>query len=319
LDPLLAEFARALLPEGARVVTPTRAVAAALTGRRVDAQVSDLAALPSGRAGVLALLADELSHAGEGAEGLVAETARVLRPGGLLLVSAVGAVWAEQQAGRAGGPGRGRAPRTFTAEALAATLGHAGYTIEGRYAPGAATRLTGATPRFEASADRLPGLLDAAERVVAVARRYASAHERSRSFFASLPRKVVAAAVICRDARGDLLVVHDTFKQGWTIPGGVVDADEDPRAAATREAYEETGLRVTVGDLLGVFSAMRPDRLVFVFAGGADPGEPSPVHGHEIDQVAWVPVPDALRVLAPHVAEQVRRCLSTPGGVWPEA
>ena len=287
------------------VVTPSAAVAQALAPvtRAVVARVEEQ---PTGSADAVALLADEISVAGDHAEGLLAAAVASVRPGGLVAVSARGAV--------ASAPG---ALRTFRSDELRRALGHCGVDVDLLCAPGAAAAIRGAALAYDPDLDVVPGVLDAAPNILAVGRAPRSGAERSAIFFSTLPRKVVASGVLCRDAQGRVLVVHDTFKQYWTIPGGVVDADEDPRTGAVREAWEEAGVRVEGGALLGVFTASWPDRMVLVYdaapvAGAEDRG--GPLHTHEIDAVAWLPLDEALQRLTPHVAEQVRHCLDNPGG-----
>ena len=46
---------------------------------------------------------------------------------------------------------------------------------------------------------------------------------------------------------------HPPIRGQWSIPGGVLEVGEMVREAAVREAREETGLGVEVGELLGVY------------------------------------------------------------------
>jgi 8-oxo-dGTP diphosphatase len=47
---------------------------------------------------------------------------------------------------------------------------------------------------------------------------------------------------------------HDIFgPDTWGLPAGFLEHNESPRQAAAREAEEETGLRVEVGGLFGVY------------------------------------------------------------------
>ncbi|MGH3701702.1 MAG: NUDIX domain-containing protein [Pseudonocardiaceae bacterium] len=70
------------------------------------------------------------------------------------------------------------------------------------------------------------------------------------SFYDSLPRKLIAAAILLFNVEGQVLLVEPTYKPHWDLPGGVVEADESPRAAAHREIAEELSLHCVPGRLL---------------------------------------------------------------------
>ncbi|MGE5278503.1 MAG: NUDIX hydrolase [Acidobacteriota bacterium] len=73
------------------------------------------------------------------------------------------------------------------------------------------------------------------------------------------PRLTVDSFV--RDRRGRLLLVQrgrPPYEGRWGLPGGFCEWKETTENCCRRETLEETGLRVRVGRLLGVYS--KPDR-----------------------------------------------------------
>jgi ADP-ribose pyrophosphatase YjhB (NUDIX family) len=61
-----------------------------------------------------------------------------------------------------------------------------------------------------------------------------------------------ASAVVIRD--GELLLIRRADFKLWTLPGGQVEAGESVAQAAIREVYEETGLRVALTALVGIYA-----------------------------------------------------------------
>ncbi len=67
--------------------------------------------------------------------------------------------------------------------------------------------------------------------------------------------------VVVPSEEGRVLLIRrasDPYEGQWALPGGFVEVGETLEAAATREAEEETGLKVEVVRLVGVYS--EPDR-----------------------------------------------------------
>ena len=79
---------------------------------------------------------------------------------------------------------------------------------------------------------------------------------------AGLPAIPVSAGALIWDRAGRLLILKPTYKSGWTIPGGVMEADgETPWEACRREVAEECGLQAGAGRLVCMdFRRPRPGK-----------------------------------------------------------
>jgi ADP-ribose pyrophosphatase YjhB (NUDIX family) len=107
---------------------------------------------------------------------------------------------------------------------------------------------------------------------------------------------VLAAGMILRDGDRYCLVrrAHDPGRGLWSFPGGFVDLDEEPEAAAIREVREETGYPAVIDALLGLFTSIGPAGkrvAIAVYAGhipaGAAAGRPVEPGSEEVAAIAW--------------------------------
>ena len=108
--------------------------------------------------------------------------------------------------------------------------------------------------------------------------------------------KVAAVCVVARD--GKVLMIRRGTDLGyglWSLPGGFVDRGEVVESAAAREAWEETGLVVTVDGLLGLFSLPGDPVIVAAFTARETGGALAP--GPEALETAFFPL-DGLPELA---------------------
>ena len=67
--------------------------------------------------------------------------------------------------------------------------------------------------------------------------------------------KVGADAAIFND-RGEILLMDRIDDSGWCLPCGWVEPNEKPVDAVKREVFEETGLKISVKQLVGIFTRL---------------------------------------------------------------
>jgi len=90
--------------------------------------------------------------------------------------------------------------------------------------------------------------------------------------------KLVAAAIFELD--GGIVLTQRAIEPGygkWTFPGGFVERGERAEAAAEREALEEAGLEIEVGEIVGLYSYEDQVPVIAVFSGQVAGGEPTPL------------------------------------------
>ena len=100
---------------------------------------------------------------------------------------------------------------------------------------------------------------------------------------------------------GEVLLVRQSYRNGWGVPGGLLDRGERPEAAVVRELREEVGIDVVVDGAPSVVveaDVRRVDVCVRCSpAPGTDRQAVAP-RSPEIDEVGWFPL-DALPKLQP--------------------
>ena len=74
-------------------------------------------------------------------------------------------------------------------------------------------------------------------------------------------RPIIGVGAVIIDCDRALLVRRATepLKGEWSVPGGVLELGEKLRHGVAREAFEETGLHVEVGEVLDVFDSIFDD------------------------------------------------------------
>jgi 8-oxo-dGTP pyrophosphatase MutT (NUDIX family) len=124
---------------------------------------------------------------------------------------------------------------------------------------------------------------------------------------------VVAVTAFIQDETGRLLLIRRTDNDLYAIPGGALELGETLTQTVQREVMEETGIKVQVTGLIGVYSD--PDHVIeftdgevrqeFSICFRADPTGGKPRTSNESKEVLWV-APEDLDGLNIHPSIRLR-------------
>jgi 8-oxo-dGTP diphosphatase len=100
--------------------------------------------------------------------------------------------------------------------------------------------------------------------------------------------------------RAEILLVHRSKYDDWTLPKGKAEPGESDEACALREVEEETRLACELGEQIAVVeyedAAGRPKRVVY-FAMTPPEGVEASAQ-NEVDAVRWLTLEGALKTLS---------------------
>ncbi|HRY62306.1 MAG TPA: NUDIX hydrolase [Candidatus Paceibacterota bacterium] len=71
-----------------------------------------------------------------------------------------------------------------------------------------------------------------------------------KDYFAQLFKLPLAAGGLFFNNKNEILLLKPTYRDGYLIPGGMVEEQESPLTALKREINEEIGLQIEKGDIL---------------------------------------------------------------------
>lgn len=146
-----------------------------------------------------------------------------------------------------------------------------------------------------------------------------SGFQEPRAWHAGLAGVIAVAGALIRDQHGGVLVVRQSYRDAWALPGGICEFAEPPHQGCEREVREETGLdlradRLLVVDWYPAAAEYGPDArpsVFFVFDGGQlPPGTEIVLQADELDDYRFVPPDELAGLLPPLVLRRVTAALA---------
>ena len=125
---------------------------------------------------------------------------------------------------------------------------------------------------------------------------------------------VPSANVVAVNDVGEILLIHRTDNDNWSLPGGAMEPGESMTDCAVRETLEETGVQVAITGLVGIYTDPRhvilytsngEVRQEFSIVYTARPVAGWPTPSNESRDVTWMPA-DRIDGLTMHPSMRLR-------------
>ena len=123
----------------------------------------------------------------------------------------------------------------------------------------------------------------------------------------------VGVGAVVHDDQGRLLLVRRGVEPAagkWALPAGFLNADEDPRDAARRETFEETGLEVVVGAVVDVYPGEPGSGVTFFVSFEARVVGGTPLAGDDVTEVAFFAEGEFPEIAFASTTDAVRRTIA---------
>lgn len=140
----------------------------------------------------------------------------------------------------------------------------------------------------------------------------------SKNYYKTLPKKRMGVGALILNEKDELLIVKPIYKDHWSVPGGVVDENESPRSACTREVKEEIGLDIESPRFLCIdWTSPTPEKgesLQFIFFGGILQQKQInkiKLQADEIGEYKFLPLEKALPFLSKKLKHRIPKCLES--------
>lgn len=127
----------------------------------------------------------------------------------------------------------------------------------------------------------------------------------------AFPKHRVAAHTLITGSVDRVLLIESPLR-GWEVPGGQIEEGEDIIAGLKREVFEESGVQIDVGKMVGVYSNLTLGAVIITFLSRYQSG--TLTTSPESLKVEWYQRDACLKAIThPAILERIKDMLSFNG------